>query len=231
MALSSLLHRGLTGNQLKILAMIAMTLDHIGMYLFPGVWILRILGRLSLPIYAYMIAEGCAHTRSMGRYLLRVASVALLCQVVYFLFMDSLYQCILVTFCLSILLIWAVERAVKNQTMLRILAAFGALFLCFFVCELLPDLLVGTDFKIDYGFIGVLLPVLVYFSRKKVLFLGIGLVLLALGRDNTQWWALAALPLLMLYNHQRGSRKIGPLFYFYYPAHLAVLYGIKLFIN
>ncbi len=100
-----------------------------------------------------------------------------------------------------------------------------------FVCELLPDLLVGTDFKIDYGFIGVLLPVLVYFSRKKVLFLGMGLMLLALGRDATQWWALAALPLLMLYNHQRGSWKIGPLFYFYYPAHLAVLYGIKLFIT
>ena len=46
---------GLTGNQLKLIAMAAMTLDHIGEYLLPQVLILRIIGRLALPIYAYMM--------------------------------------------------------------------------------------------------------------------------------------------------------------------------------
>lgn len=75
---------GLTGNQLKLIAMAAMTLDHIGVYLLPQALILRIIGRLALPIYAYMIAEGCRYTRSRKQYLLRIAGLAAVCQAVYF---------------------------------------------------------------------------------------------------------------------------------------------------
>ena len=88
----------LTSNQLKVLAMVTMTLDHIGVQLFPGVLWLRVAGRLAMPIYAWMIAEGCRHTRDRKKYLLRLASLALLCQIVYFFAMGSLYMCILVTF-------------------------------------------------------------------------------------------------------------------------------------
>ena len=48
---------GLTNNQLKIIAMLSMLADHIGVQLFPDLQILRIIGRLALPIFAYMIAE------------------------------------------------------------------------------------------------------------------------------------------------------------------------------
>ena len=50
---------GLTNNQLKILAMIAMFMDHFGKQICPDVMILQVLGRLAFPIFAYMIAEGC----------------------------------------------------------------------------------------------------------------------------------------------------------------------------
>ena len=50
-----------TGNQLKIIALVTMTCDHVGMQIFPQLIWLRIIGRLAFPIYAYMIAEGCAH--------------------------------------------------------------------------------------------------------------------------------------------------------------------------
>ena len=94
---------GLTGNQLKIIAMLTMTCDHVGLQLLPQWGFLRILGRLALPIYAWMIAEGCRHTRSRKKYLLRLASLAALCQIVYFIAMGSLYMCILVTFpCLCV---------------------------------------------------------------------------------------------------------------------------------
>ena len=63
--------KGLTGNQLKLLALITMTIDHIGMILFPHIPLFRIIGRLSMPIFAYMIAEGCRHTRNRKKYLLR----------------------------------------------------------------------------------------------------------------------------------------------------------------
>ena len=57
----------MTGNQLKIIALIAMTIDHVGLILLPQVELLRIIGRLSFPIFAYMIAEGCFFTHDKKR--------------------------------------------------------------------------------------------------------------------------------------------------------------------
>ena len=221
----------LTGNQLKIIALVAMTCDHVGLQLFPRVAALRIIGRLALPIFAYMIAEGCRYTRDRKKYLLRLAALAAVCQVVYFVAMRSLYQCIMVTFSLSVCLIWLIERALEEKGILwKALAALGAAT-GYLLCEILPGLLPGTDFAIDYGFCGVMLPVLAYFGgnlRQKVLLMGAGLVLLALDFGGIQWWAITALPLLALYNGKRGKRRIGTFFYLYYPLHLAVIYGISM---
>ena len=103
----------LSGNQLKLIAMITMTIDHVGMVIFPGVMILRIIGRLAFPIYAFMIAEGCRYTRNRRRYFLTMAGVGAGCQVVYYIVDSSLYQCVLVTFSLSLLIIFALDNALK----------------------------------------------------------------------------------------------------------------------
>lgn len=216
---------GLTGNQLKILAMIAMTCDHVGLQLLPQYGFLRIIGRLALPIYAYMIAEGCRHTRNRKKYLLRMAAMALLCQIVYFAAMGSLYQCILVTFSLSVCLIYLWDGWKQRGTGWRF---YGALMITFFLCVVLPDLWHGTDFAIDYGIWGVLLSLMIYVGSTKGLV--IGLILLALDYGGSQWWALAAVPLLMLYNGQRGRANIGKLFYWYYPLHLVAIYGLSLLV-
>ena len=47
----------LNGNHLKLIAAFAMLLDHAGILLFPRVRLLRILGRLAYPIFAFMIAQ------------------------------------------------------------------------------------------------------------------------------------------------------------------------------
>lgn len=110
--------RGLTGNQLKIIAMIAMTCDHVGMQIFPRLLWLRMIGRLAMPIYAFLIAEGCRHTRDRKKYLLRLLGMGALCQAVYLLAMGSLYQCILITFSLSVISIGlydAVEREIPPE--------------------------------------------------------------------------------------------------------------------
>ena len=210
----------LSGNALKIIAMITMTLDHVGVQLLPQYPLLRILGRLALPIYGYMIAEGCRHTKSRKRYLLRLAAMAALCQLVYFIAMGSLYMCILVTFSLSICLIWAWESEKKAWLAPPVTAAV------FFLCVILPELV--PEFYIDYGLPGVMLPVLIYFGKNKAAALSAGLLLLALAIGGNQWCAFAALPLLMLYNGQRGTARIGGLFYWYYPIHLAVIYLVSL---
>ena len=219
---------GLTGNQLKLIALVSMTCDHVGVQLFPKVLLLRIIGRLALPIFAYMIAEGCRYTRNRKKYLLRMASLAAVCQVVYFFAMKSLYQCILVTFSLSVCLIYAMDRWQQRRDGISRLLALGTLGTAFVLCVVLPDFLPG--FEIDYGLMGVMLPVLIYFGRPVQNYLLAGLILLGFTYGGNQWWSLAAIPLLAVYNEQRGKYNIGRLFYIYYPLHLVVIYGISLLI-
>ena len=107
---------GLTGNQLKLLALIAMTCDHVGLQMLPQFILLRIIGRLAAPLFACMIAEGCRYTHNRGRYLGRLLGMAALCQIAYFAAMRSLYQCIFVTFSLSVCLIYALDNALRRRT-------------------------------------------------------------------------------------------------------------------
>lgn len=221
---------GLTGNQLKIIAMVTMTLDHIGLILFPYSLLLRIIGRLAFPIYAYMIAEGCRHTRSMGRYLLTIAGIGIFYQIVCLLNLHSLYQSILITFSLSIGLIWLSKTARKKKSSALWTLTGLSVVAIFIFTEVLPLVLPRSwDFGVDYGFIGVMIPVGVYYAKKpfwKLLVCGIGLAMLAATIYWIQWFALAALPLLALYNGRRGKGQLKWLFYLYYPAHLILLYAI-----
>lgn len=223
----------LSNNQLKIIAMITMAMDHIGVSLFPQVLWLRIIGRLAMPIYAYMIAEGCRHTRSQGRYLATLALMGIACQLVYFFAMGSLYMSILITFSLSIVLCILLHQATVKKTVVSWICVALAVAAVFFLCEILPRLLPGTDYGIDYGFFGVLLPVLIFlgkdkFSRLNAAF--IGLCCISLQHDATQWFSLLALPLLALYNGQRGKWKMKWFFYFFYPVHLVLIHFISLLI-
>ena len=216
---------GLTGNQLKLLAVITMTIDHVGAYLFPQFLWMRIVGRLAFPIYAFMIAEGCRHTHSMLKYLGSVAGMAVLCQLVLYLFDGSLHMYILVTFSLSILMILLLQQAQKNAFW-GILALTGMAAI-YYVTQILPGQL-PVDFQVDYGFLGVMLPVLIWAGKGKWQSLGLcALGLLLLGMDNQiQMYAVVSLVPLALYNGARGKHRLKAFFYWYYPVHLVVIYAI-----
>ena len=231
---------GLTNNQLKIIAMVSMLCDHIGLLFFPTVAIFRIIGRIAFPIFAYMIAEGCRYTKNRAKYLGMIGAMALVFQVVYFVAMGSLYQGILVTFSLAIITVFSIDGILKGKGLGVRLASVAALaFVAFFVF-LLPQFLKGTDFDIDYGIWGILLPVIVYFMPGRPWKVG-GASLFLLIRAiyygffatplvPLQWWSLLALPLLFLYNGERGKAKMKYVFYIFYPAHLVILYGIAILI-
>lgn len=206
--------------------MIFMTCDHVGIQLLPQWGFLRILGRLALPIYAYMIAEGCYYTHDRRNYLLRLAGLGALCQIVYLIALGDLYMCILITFSLSVCLIGVLEDVLRDTNPKTIAAALAVSAGIVFACGALPELLPG--FQIDYGLAGVLLPVLIYFGKPKLLFLCIGLTLLALTGNPIQWWGFAAVPLLLCYSGEKGKFNIGSLFYWYYPAHLVVIFLLSL---
>lgn len=220
----------LTGNQLKLIALVTMTIDHAGILLFPGVPALRIIGRLAFPIYAFLIAEGCRHTRSMSRYFGTMAIFAAGCQLFYLIFDGSLYQSVLVTFTMSIGLVWLLreDRLPSPVHNILVVSGFAAVL---FLCEGLPLLLRGTDYAVDYGAVGALLPVLVWLGkdrREQLALFALGTVVLALTYGGIQWWGLGAIPLVMLYGGRRGTVKLKYLFYVYYPLHLAVLYLIAM---
>lgn len=223
---------GLTGNQLKIIAMIAMTLDHVGRQLFPQIGTLVILGRLAFPIFAYMIAEGCAYTRYRLRYIAMVFGLGTLCQVVYFIAYGSLYQNILMTFSLSIATIFAIDRFRRKMRFFRGMTMTLTLVAVVYLTVVLPRR-TGNEFWIDYGIFGVFLPVVVYYLPKKWLkLLGAAAMMVGVAwmLGGVQWYSLLALPLLALYNGRRGRGKLKWLFYIFYPAHLVVIYFISLLI-
>lgn len=216
----------LSGNALKLIAAFFMMVDHVGLLFFPEVSLFRILGRLSFPIFAYLIAEGCRYTRSRSRYFLSIFSLAVGCQAVYAFFGDWQYLSVLFTFSLSILTIYAMDRfkadrSAKNEVMLTITIA--------------GVFLLNNLFIIDYGFWGCMLPVCAAIFQDTswdqktahlVLF-GIGLVMLSLSTGGIQWWCLLTLPLLLCYSGQRGKGNLKYFFYLFYPLHLALLQGLQ----
>lgn len=229
----------LSGNALKVIAALAMTADHVGLMFFPQVTLLRIIGRLAYPIFAYMIAQGCAHTRNRGRYFLRVFVLAAVCQVVYYLASGDTYLSILVTFCCGIGMIYALQD-MKQELFSR--EKPGYLGAVEFLLAVVLVWLLNRRFSIDYGFWGCMVPVfaglfqsvegapdwLRKLDRKEVhvAMTGVGLLLLSWSLKGIQIWSLLALPLLLLYSGKRGSRNMKYFFYIFYPAHLALLQGI-----
>lgn len=220
----------LSGTHLKLIAAFTMLLDHTGALLFPDITFLRVIGRLSYPLFAFMIAEGCRHTRHKLRYFLMVFGLGIGCQAVYYFTSGDMYLNILLTFSCSILLIYVLqtlERVAQKNIWACVL--WGIVFLILLVAVFLLD----SYLNFDYGVWGVLTPVLVSLPLKKgetekyrILLLGIGLVLLGTDYVSLQNYALLALPLLLLYNGQRGKANLKYVFYIFYPAHLVVLQGI-----
>ena len=220
---------GLTNNQLKIIAMITMIIDHVGVALFPSTLIFRQIGRISFPIYAYLIAEGCRHTRSRKRYLGFIAIMALVFQAVYTVFLGSLYQGILVTFSLAIGLIFALEGVIKPKALEKRLFCGAIVLLILFIGVACPIIFKEHGFQIDYDIWGLTLPVLVYFApnkKVKIVALLVFLTVMSAFSSGVQWWSLLSVPLLALYNGERGKRNMKYFFYILYPLHLVIIYGI-----
>lgn len=235
----------LSNNALKIIAAALMVCDHAGLLLFPEILPLRYVGRLSFPIFAYLIAEGAKHTRSYPRYVLTMAGFATVIQVCYFLFQQSLEMSVMVTFTLSLLIIFTLDlfktALFERNTSRMKIAATAALFFGAVVLMAILDRIVDLDYHLS----GCLLPVFPSLlttpkvenppeifqclDRKlpRILAMAIGMLLLVLDHGAIQWFAFLALPLLLLYSEERGKLRMKYFFYVFYPLHLVVLYGIS----
>ena len=222
---------GLSSIALHVLAMLLMLCDHLWGTIVAGNDWMTCIGRLAFPIFAYMIAEGAKYTKNRVKYFLQMFGLGVICQLVYLIAMGSLYQCILITFSFSVILIYALDRAMKTARPDAWLMFACVFIVTVFLVEGLPHLLPNTDYAVDYGIWGVLTPVVVFAAPGKITKLAVltvPLALLSVTFAQYQWMGFFALIPLALYNGTRGKVKMKNLFYIYYPLHLVVLYGIDL---
>lgn len=236
----------MTSNKLKIIACVSMALDHIGFVLFPTITVFRYAGRLALPIFAFFIAEGCIHTRSKVKYFLQMLSLALFCQIFYIAEelmsgkISRIYLNVLFTFCLSIIVsvtyisfVNSIKKGDKKKSVVLGLAFLSSILFVVFCCTELTKIF-GVKITVDYGIVGALLPlwaVIFTDKKKRLIAFSLGTIIYCLGHAATQpyiWYSLLALPLIALYNGERGSKKLKWAFYLFYPLHFAVIYGISL---
>ncbi len=239
--------RILNGNTLKLIAAFFMVIDHFGLIFFPEVMWYRALGRLSMPLFAFAIAEGCRYTRDKTKHFFLLFGLGVACQIVYYIFdPQNLYFGVLITFSFSILLIYALQFF--KEKLFDEECKVWEKCLCFlpFLLLLAFASLFCKRFTLDYGFYGVMMPVfasLFDFHRVpapdrvkkldclplRVLCLAIPLLLLCISRTNELygaiWYALLSIPLLLLYNGEKGKRNMKYFFYIFYPLHLGLLEG------
>lgn len=226
-----------------------MLADHAGLMLFRDIVVLRYIGRLALPIFAFMVAEGMLYTRSRVKYFLRIFILAVICQAGYTVFelitgtFRGVYLNTLFTLSFGALVCMAFLTAREDKKKIWLLFLAIVLLAAFMVFCTMPvdnmtttlaGKVLGFAVDYDYQFMGAMLPVMALIMLKKpwrLVWFGAGLVLLSLQMMREmpyQWFCLAALILLWFYNGQRGKANLKYFFYIFYPVHLLVLEGICL---
>ena len=218
-------YKHLPQEGLKLIACVTMLLDHIGASVFPSL-LLRIIGRVSFPIYCFLLSEGIRHTRSPRKYLLRLGIGALLSEIPFdLLFYGRLTfgaQNVMLTLFLGAAMLLAFQRT--SRTILRLLWIALACVLA----ELLQT---------DYASKGILLILLFYMTDRFLICLP-GMLLIFLPSGYLRFcglpvpmglFTLPALIPISLYSGRKlsHSRAVQWIFYFFYPAHLAALFAIK----
>ena len=227
--------RTLSAAALKWIALTSMLIDHAAEVLYtasvkaharlfgPKIYLaLRCFGRLAFPIYAFLLAEGFYHTRSRGKYLLRLGVFALLSELPFDLafrgvWLEWEHQNVFCTLFLGLAALWLFTAITGGtaqdcewwRTALGLLA----------VAALAALAELGHT---DYGVWGVSvvasMGILRTEPRRRNLVSGA----LLLGSSPLEAFSFVDYWLFSLYNGQRG-RQCKYLFYVFYPGHLLLL--------
>lgn len=237
----------LSNNMLKIIGAVSMVCDHMGVILFPEAEILRIIGRLAFPIFAFLIAEGAKYTRNKLRHFLMLSLFAGAIQLVYSLYLGSTLEMnVMVTFTLSLLIIYALD-ALKIAIFEYDTPLFKKIFCALAVIGVfLIAIIADAMLDLDYGLSGALVPVFPaicttpkvknppeYFKwldtpLLRVCVTALGILALAIDDGDIQYYSLFVIPILLLYSGQRGKYKMKYFFYIFYPLHLGILWLIAM---
>ena len=217
----------LSSATIQIIALVTMTIDHVGLYLLGDPEPFRIIGRIAFPLFAFMLVEGFKHTHSRRNYFLRIVATALVAELPVFLISVVSHieytHNVLFTLAFSFLALVLAERR-------------GLALIALPIVALIPGAL-----NCEYGVHGVLLVVGFYyadyfFTKRRVLLVAAQATILTAmmvslaqyeGWDILAYGILAIIP-IALYSGKKGKRLPRWFGYAYYPAHLLILLFIKL---
>ncbi len=244
--------KGLNSNALKMIAIIAMTIDHIAWLVFPDYphevlpVILHTIGRLTCPIMCYFIAEGYHYTKNIRKYTCRLFVFAVISHFAYiFASTDFVDRKSFIPFYYGNIL---------NQTSVIWPLAWGLVMLRIVNSEKIQKqwvkialilLICLVTFPSDWSCIASLCILAFGTNRGKlktqsmwlIIYVAIYATVYCFAIDwvygLVQMGVVLAIPFIKLYNGKRGkSPRINKFmkwfFYIYYPLHLAILGTIQL---
>lgn len=240
----------LDANQIKVIAILAMTVDHIAWMCFPGYpkeilpILLHTVGRITCPIMCYFIAEGYHYTRDVGKYTKRLFAFAVISHFAY-VFASAEF-----TGWRSFIPFY--HGNILDQTSVMWPLAWGLVMLRVAdsskikprVKPLLVILICLITFPSDWSCVASLCILAIGTNRGNftkqmawmVFYVAIYSVVYFFAIDRVygmmQMAVVLAIPIIMLYNGQRGNdpkinRCMKWLFYIYYPLHLLVIGWIQ----
>jgi hypothetical protein len=216
-----------------MIAIITMLIDHSAAIFVPNnlpmYWVLRGIGRLAFPIFAFLLVEGFFHTRDVKKYLIRLGLFAFISEIPFDLafyktFFYPGHQNIFFTLFLGLLLMMilkkAEERFKKKTIISNILDAVITVGFC----------IIAVLLATDYNYSGILLIISFYLFRGNKILLTLSLLIVT-GYLMGPFSAIATLSMIFIwfYNGKKG-RDAKYLFYIFYPAHLLILFFISKFV-
>lgn len=236
-----------TSASLHIIAMVLMLCDHLWGTIVPGNDWLTCIGRISFPIFAFMIVEGYFHTKNLKKYVYRLLIFAILSEIPFNLAMGSnifypMHQNVLWSFLISIGFIHWNERAKASYKLWKQIVTGCVTIILGYVIGLLT--------MVDFYHAGILTVLVFYFFRQKKwwsylgqflclwyinmeLLGGFGYEVWLFGKSYfllRQGFALLALIPIWLYRGKQGyqSKAFQYICYAFYPLHLLALGLIKI---
>ncbi len=150
----------LTAFHLKIIGMLTMLIDHLGVFLFPDILWLRIIGRISFPIFAFLTAESMVHTRNKIRYFSVLFAMDVVLSMLGFLITHQYQANVFSVLALSSLAIYFLDQK-------KIYWKFGALLPLIYV---IFSTFAFTPFKVQFGIYGFALCVGFHLVYRLVLY-------------------------------------------------------------
>ncbi|MEP0871894.1 conjugal transfer protein TraX [Trichocoleus desertorum AS-A10] len=203
----------LNNFHIKLLAAIFMVIDHVGVVFFPNVLAFRVVGRLSFPLFAWLLTQGEQHTRNIERYLIRLLLLGIVSQPLYVVALQGEFLNILFTLMLGVAMLRLGRRYPEQRYWIWAASMVAA--------ELL---------KFEYGAYGLAIIGLLSQFRSSYYWWGIWLGLhlfLAIASSNFGLFQLPAVvtPLLLLITNQQKGPTVR-WFYTFYPAHLLLIWAI-----